>query len=71
MGYRSLGKEKAKYIRDFGDFSRGDVFRWQSKVQNVEPVPVNITSTRTLQNPPRPPSTPVNTSYVPPFSGNE
>lgn len=44
-------KKKSKYIRDSGDFSRGEIFKWQSKVQYPEPVPSSIPPSRTSHIP--------------------
>lgn len=49
-------KKKNKYIRDSDDYSKGDVFKWQSRVQILEPVPTIVptqfTSTRPLPGTP-------------------
>lgn len=43
-------KKRNKFIRDSGDFSRGEVFKWQSRMQTPESAPV--TSTQPTSNVP-------------------
>lgn len=49
-------KKKNKYIRDSGNYSRGEVFKWQSKVHISESVPSHI-PTQVTSNKPLPGTT--------------
>lgn len=48
-------KKRNKFIRDSGDFSKGDVFKWQSRLQTPESAP--MIPTQPIPNAP-PPGTP-------------